>query len=148
MGNDENSTMVQGAVAVITDVRDSHVDPFDALDTCRFLMLLRCPDIPVGGQWCLPGGHIEPGETGEQAAVREAYEEAGLTVEPLRKVWDWTKPDNTLRLHWYLVRAHTFDVRLHPREACDYRWLTLGQIRHQPDIIDSTATFFRLIHTL
>ena len=30
------------------------------------------------GLWCLPGGHMNEGETLEQAAVREAREEAGI----------------------------------------------------------------------
>ena len=32
-------------------------------------------------QWSVPKGHIEPGETDAQTAVREAWEEAGLTGE-------------------------------------------------------------------
>lgn len=33
------------------------------------------------GQWALPGGRIEPGETPEQAALRELFEEVALTLD-------------------------------------------------------------------
>jgi mutator protein MutT len=35
-----------------------------------------------GGQWALPGGRLEPGETLEMAALRELEEEVGLTLPP------------------------------------------------------------------
>ncbi len=38
----------------------------------------------AGRGWCIPGGRLEPGETPEQAAHREAQEEAGVTLGPLR----------------------------------------------------------------
>ena len=34
------------------------------------------------GQWALPGGRLDPGETPEQAALREMQEEVGLAVSP------------------------------------------------------------------
>lgn len=36
--------------------------------------------------WDIPGGHIEPGESPEQAAVCETLEEAGILVEPLELI--------------------------------------------------------------
>ncbi len=35
-----------------------------------------------GGQWSLPGGRIDPGETAEQAALRELHEEINLELAP------------------------------------------------------------------
>lgn len=35
-----------------------------------------------GGQWALPGGRIDAGETAEQAALREMEEEVGLRLDP------------------------------------------------------------------
>jgi 8-oxo-dGTP diphosphatase len=39
---------------------------------------------PGAGLWSLPGGRVEPGETDEQAVVREVAEETGLAVRPGR----------------------------------------------------------------
>src|SRR5262245_44090621 len=49
----------------------------------RFLVGQRPAGVPLAGLWEFPGGKIEPGESPEEAAVRECREEAGLVVESL-----------------------------------------------------------------
>ena len=44
------------------------------------VLLIRRGKEPFKGEWSIPGGHLEWGETIEQAVVRELHEETGLEV--------------------------------------------------------------------
>ena len=44
-----------------------------------------------GSGWCLPCGWVEPSESPAQAAVREVYEETGLTVRVIQLVGVFTR---------------------------------------------------------
>jgi ADP-ribose pyrophosphatase YjhB (NUDIX family) len=44
------------------------------------------------GRWCLPGGHVDYGETIERTAVREAYEETGVEVAVERLSGVYSQP--------------------------------------------------------
>ena len=50
------------------------------LDGRGRLLVIRRGHAPSAGRWSIPGGRVEPGETLEVAAVREAREETGLDV--------------------------------------------------------------------
>lgn len=49
-------------------------------DDAGRLLLVRRANEPGRGLWSLPGGRVEPGESAEQALVREVREETGLLV--------------------------------------------------------------------
>jgi 8-oxo-dGTP diphosphatase len=71
------------------------------------VLLVRRGGEPLVGQWSLPGGRVELGESIPEAIVREAREETGLDVEPLMflGVYDLIDRDDTgaIRYHYVLV---------------------------------------------
>jgi len=45
------------------------------------------------GRWCLPGGHMEAGESAAEACEREVLEETGLKVRATRLLGVYSNPD-------------------------------------------------------
>ncbi|MCL6622365.1 MAG: NUDIX hydrolase [Syntrophobacterales bacterium] len=67
----------------------------------RGLVLIRRAKPPFG--WALPGGFVEYGETLEDAAKREAWEETGLKVHLLGQFHAYSAPDRDPRQHTITV---------------------------------------------
>src|ERR1700750_1374897 len=60
--------------------------------TGRLLLVRRCDT----GDWELPGGHVDPGESAADAAVRETAEESGITVQVTGLAGIYTDPGHVI----------------------------------------------------
>lgn len=61
------------------------------------IVLIKRKNPPYG--WALPGGFVDYGESLEAAAVREAYEETGLTVKLMELLYVYSDPNRDARQH-------------------------------------------------
>jgi 8-oxo-dGTP pyrophosphatase MutT (NUDIX family) len=84
--------------------------------------------------WSLPKGHIEEGETREQAAVREVKEETGLDatiIEPIGEVvYFFRRPKGALvrkSVFHFLLEATSFSFSGPNWEVAEARWIAIDQ---------------------
>ncbi|MGW7686949.1 (deoxy)nucleoside triphosphate pyrophosphohydrolase [Kribbella sp. NPDC054772] len=78
------------------------------------------------GGWEFPGGKVEPGETDEEAAVREIREELDLEIKVGTSLGTGVDISDTYRLHVYLATVVAGDPVL--REHSALRWFAADEL--------------------
>ena len=117
-------------------------------DADRLLLFCAEGDFVDGCElWMPPGGGLKPGETHEQAALRELWEETGA-VAPLgpcvwtrRHVWRWKDEWYDQRERYYVVRtaaAAIVEDHWEPEEReaiTGHRWWSLPEIAAAGEVV-------------
>lgn len=99
------------------------------------ILLTKREDFEV---WCLPGGGVDPNETVPQAAIREAKEETGLTIQLTHMVGLYDRSVGNRVSHNILFAARAIDGTLKPQvsEVTDIAYFTRDEALKLPLFAD------------
>jgi ADP-ribose pyrophosphatase YjhB (NUDIX family) len=99
------------------------------------VLLVKRAHPPLQAEWSIPGGVLEVGELVREAAIREAREETGLTVEPsdLLGVYDriLRNPERRVQYHYVLIDflCRRIGGKLQAADdAAEVRWCTREEL--------------------
>ncbi|UYM05086.1 NUDIX hydrolase [Solicola gregarius] len=110
-------------------------------DRGRVLLVLRARE-PEAGRWTIPGGHLESGETLEECARREVFEETGLEIAVGRElgVVDIPNGDEVIEAHDFAAEAVGGSL-VAGDDAADAGWFTIEQMADLPLTVDLLQEF-------
>ena len=116
-------------------------------DDCVLLFRYRRPR--GGTLWTLPGGGLEDGETHEEAARREFFEETGRRVDALgpwiwkrEHVWGWEDKHYRSIERMYLLRSPRFEIDLANAQPLELEYLLAWRWWSRREIEDATGEMF------
>ena len=142
----QKSFMVDGEPVYVKDNRTQYADTIIIDDENRILFTIRnkndafCP-----GAYCLPGGHIEDGETPKQAAQRELLEETGIELRPEDFVPCGEYIDNKSHIYYFCVRANAEPVVLQEEEQIQYEKVPFDEVDKKPLLMNLQSNLEHLI---
>lgn len=97
----------------------------------RKIVLVKRNKQPFKGLWAIPGGHVDYGETVENATIREAEEETGLKIRLKEILGVYSRPDRNPEKH---TMATVFVAEVVGGElksgsdAADAKWIPIDEI--------------------
>ena len=106
------------------------------------LLLVRRGTGPGAGEWSIPGGRVEPGETLAEAVVRELAEETGIEGVCDRLV-GWAErigPDHHFVILDFAVTVLEAGKLRAGGDAAETEWVPMGEVTHRR-LVEGLAEF-------
>lgn len=111
----------------------------------EFLICRRPMHKARGGQWEFAGGKLEPGETKQQALIREFREELDVELSPGEVLLEVTHTYPDLTVHLSLLEATVAAGEPRALEHSEIRWVRMGEV-HAFDLCPADRELVRLLH--
>ena len=99
------------------------------------VLLVKRGNPPSLGEWAIPGGSVELGETLQQAAEREILEETGVTIRAGEPVFCFDaivrEPSGKVRFHYvitYVLADYVAGEPVASDDALDARWVAADEL--------------------
>ena len=108
----------------------------------RWLQIRRAAGIAGAGAVAFPTGTVEPGESLEEAVVREAHEELGVTVRSATPFADGRFPEWAEHIYGFEIEVEDGPITPEPAEVGEVLWLTTLQLMEHPDRLGRLAAVF------
>jgi len=117
----------------------------------KFVLLRRHSHKPEGGTLGLPGGKVEPGESDQQAVIRELIEETGYSVknDELELLGEFSFETSEGKPYVYVTYKVQLDadhdVVLEDSAHSEFMWLTPEECYGRTDLIKDLKNLLQIV---
>jgi mutator protein MutT len=116
----------------------------------RVLILRRAEGSAGGGDWCLPGGKIDSGQTAAETVRKELLEETGLRCSAERFLFYQDSlsvpPGDTHYINLYFHCEAHGEVRLDKTESIDHAWVAKERLGDYSIVFGNDLALHRFWH--
>lgn len=139
----------KGRVYIKDSKRTHYVDIILQNEDGQILFLVRNKnDEFEPGKYCLPGGHLEIGETAVAGVVRECEEETGIKIpiSDIISIGDYVNDDTHIHYFFAEVSNDVQPVVLEEREQIQYEWVDFNEIENKDLLMNLKENLTNLIN--
>lgn len=110
----------------------------------KFLLIKDSRELMLN-LWAPPHGRCDEVDKNEKdSVIREVFEETGLQVNPVKKIWTTNADTKVKTVSFWLAEIIGGEIKLDEKEASEYGWFTIDEAL-ELKLYPGTNAFFTLV---